>query len=550
MKWSRNRARNQIPANNAWPTIAELQENLPRLIDASSTLLTSFGEPFTGRPGGHLETDITAAASLAGSLVFRASVTIPPGAAPGTPVIGQEGHEGAQILLGYLTNAAGQELGSEGWTRNMPPGHEPCLGPTESVSRLQAPFEEVALACGLEPRFYPFIAATAALRLILAGRDAGILDPEVGKPLALFFLRAACRTVPPALSAGSILGDFRVPSPQRPAEDHFASGYDFWQGHLDRLDPGPAPLDEEIGAFCRRIRRAGERRRGEMIALLTGRDSYQLQHFADRAAIFGLRSRDLEILRQGLTAACAVNAPLMDYRDLGSPLGRLYYCLFRAGFIPQADFAKAALDFPGPMQQVIARVVSQCSGYTKDADFEKQMVYPVETADGWGFISSWHEPYAPTVDLVRYALTLVPLLRAEKRYQFQSLHRAAMLPYPLRGGRNFSEAVPGVLGVCTLDAQLRPESDADRVGLGTMGMNSLTLVLLETDSEEVAARLASTANEAGDDSLALIAWSQRYFLGAVLCHCAVRGAALAESRESLARFESPLSSALERLSDE
>ena len=51
--------------------ISDVVQNLPVINEAASDMLDMFGPEFTNTPGGHIETDIAAAASLAGIISCR-----------------------------------------------------------------------------------------------------------------------------------------------------------------------------------------------------------------------------------------------------------------------------------------------------------------------------------------------------------------------------------------------------------------------------------------------------------------------------------------------
>jgi hypothetical protein len=184
------------------------------------------------------------------------------------------------------------------------------------------------------------------------------------------------------------------------AGSRFSEVYDFWSGHLDWLHPAPSDLDAEIRSLCDLFVGADPQQRAQMTESLDGADSYQLQCFANRAAIFGLRTSDLPGLRHGLTAASVVNASTVDPRDRQAPLCRLYYCLFSLGHDADREFDEAAARIEGEMREAVRWVRKRCSRYKSTKDFRAEMVIPVKTQSGAGFIDTWVEPYHPTADLV------------------------------------------------------------------------------------------------------------------------------------------------------
>ncbi|OFW62109.1 MAG: hypothetical protein A2133_05390 [Actinobacteria bacterium RBG_16_64_13] len=319
----------------------------------------------------------------------------------------------------------------------------------------------------------------------------------------------------------------------------FSEVYDFWSGHLDWLDPAPSDLDAEIRSFCDHFVSADPQQRAQMTESLDSGDSYQLQCFANRAAIFGLRTSDLQGLRHGLTAASVVNASSVDPRDRQGPLCRLYYCLFSLGLHPRREFDEAAARVEGEMLEAVQWVRKRCSRYRSGKDFRNEMVIPVKTQSGAGFIDTWVEPYDSTADLVGSVLQLVPILRADPRYQFESVREASFLPFPLRGVI--------VLGVAECKALLRPDFDL-RAESGPLFQQWLRLLVAETKTEDRATRLAKKADGHWEASSGFVGVARGRFVGIASVFHPVHDGQLVETRESLERLREPLSSAIEDLS--
>ena len=535
-----------------WPEREELQSALPALNTAALAFLRSLRSELDGKSGWSAETAIAGAATMAGSLIFRGSVPAPADAAPGTVVLGQQGHEGQDRLFRFMyAIAPGMKLSEEGWSDTIPPEHQPRMEAVELLTKLQGPFEKVATKSGLEPRFYPFIAALTAMSLVGAGRKTGHLDENVGKALAALYATTGARSVPPPLKRGSKLAAYTLPS-KTPAKakppSQLSGRYDFWSGHLDWLNPTPSDLDDEIRSLCRRFTSADERGRAELAGSLSSEDSYALQHFADRMAIFGLRRKDVELLRDGLTAANAVNAPVMDFRDLGHPFDRLYYCLRRSGFDADRELEAAAERFGGPMSEVMRARGHLLSSLTTDEFKAGDGIIEVETADGPGFIDTWYEPYHPTVDLIGPTVGLVGTLRRETHYQFDTVRTACVLPWPLNvpGKSRVGDPPPGVLGACEARACLRPEYDPGP-DHGSIFAQQVCLYLAQAESAERAGELADAADGMVQERAVLLGVSRGSFLGIAFAVSHQGDIRPVETVTTLERFRQPLAEALENL---
>jgi len=535
-----------------WPEREELQSALPALNTAALAFARSLRSELNDPSGWHAETAIAGAAAMAGSLIFRGSVPVPAGAAPGTVVLGHQGHEGQDRLLHFMSAIAqGMKVSKEGWADTIPPEHQPEMEAVELLTKLQGPFEKVAAESGLEPRFYPFIAALTAMSLVRAGRETGQLDENVGKALAALYATTGARSVPPPLKRGSKLAAYtlvsKTPAKAKPLSQ-LSGRYDFWSGHLDWLNPTPADLDDEIRSLCQRFIGATERGRADLAASLSSEDSYALQHFAGRMAILGLRSKDVDLLREGLTAANAVNAPVMDFRDLGHPFDRLYYCLRRSGFDADREFEAAAERFGGRMSEVMRARAHLLSPLAIDEFREKDGIIEVESADGAGFIDTWYETYHPAVDLIGPTVGLVGTLRNETHYQFEGVRMACFLPWPLRvpSESRVGDPPPGVLGACEASARLRPEYDPGP-NHGSVFAQELSLYLAQAETAERAGELAEVANGIVQERAVLLGVSRGSLLGIAFAVSSQQDSPPVETATALGRFRRPLTDALERL---
>ncbi len=179
----------------------ELERLLPAFDAAANALLDYLGPPFTGTEDGHLETDIAAAAATAGSSLLRCAVPDLSVLTPGTAILADV-HRGQQQLFRFMA-AAGPGLGlSETPPQNHgdEPRHQPLLPLEEMVGRLQEPLRAATADAGLPLALSGYVGALAAMKLIAAGKSLELLDERVGKSIAMHYVVAGSKTVPPALS--------------------------------------------------------------------------------------------------------------------------------------------------------------------------------------------------------------------------------------------------------------------------------------------------------------------------------------------------------------
>jgi len=180
----------------------ELQSRLPTLEAAANALLGYLGRQFSETDAGHLETDIAAAASVAGSSLLRRAVPNLSDFTPGTAIL-SDVHREQDHLFKFMA-AVATSLGlSEKAPRNYGDDtrHRPLLPLIDLVARLQDPLRKVTANAGLPPELLGYVGALAAMKLVAAGKSMKMLDERVGKSIALYYVVAGSKTVPPAFAA-------------------------------------------------------------------------------------------------------------------------------------------------------------------------------------------------------------------------------------------------------------------------------------------------------------------------------------------------------------
>jgi hypothetical protein len=178
----------------------EMEKNWPALQSVSSQLLSQFGGKFTETPNGHIQTDIAAAASLAGLMILQEIVPDLRGIISqlktGNAVISEVYESQDQVIRFMAGVGSGNGIASSGWLTSPPTGNAPLLAYEDMSLRLAPSFYEACELENLGKGYYKFAAALAAVRLIGAGRDLGILDTEIGVAIASYSLVAGSKTIP------------------------------------------------------------------------------------------------------------------------------------------------------------------------------------------------------------------------------------------------------------------------------------------------------------------------------------------------------------------
>lgn len=149
-------------------------------------------------PGNHIETDIAGAASIAGLMLLRAAGVDLSHLEPGGVVLVEWVNESGMEVSNFMVQVAAN-MGLDprtGWSDPVPAEHQPTMAVLELTRLLEAPFLEVCRETNSQRELHPYIAALAAMKLVSAGANMQLLDPEIGKALAIYHLVAGSKMVP------------------------------------------------------------------------------------------------------------------------------------------------------------------------------------------------------------------------------------------------------------------------------------------------------------------------------------------------------------------
>jgi len=176
---------------------SEIQENYAALDRAADDVLSLLSTEFMKPTGSHVETIISAAASLAGLSVLRSrSFDLIP-YKPGMIVDYDPGREIEEIRTFMMAAAGKAGLDpSGGWGREIPEAHRPKFSVAEMTRDRERKFLAVCDRHKLGRVFYPYVAVLAALKFVHASDRVRLLDQNTGKALVLYYLLAGAKTVP------------------------------------------------------------------------------------------------------------------------------------------------------------------------------------------------------------------------------------------------------------------------------------------------------------------------------------------------------------------
>lgn len=176
---------------------SDLMKNQGIIGEVSNDMMHLFGPKFTGTPGGHIETDIAAAASLAGLLILRGKFPVLPVLKPGTVFLSPMDEEMKLIhmFMGGVCEAL--ELDPKGgWNTDIPKEHMPLWTLPEMTRKLEKDCLDICGRHKLPKEFSPYASVLTSMRLVSAGNKLRILDQNIGKALVAYHVYGGARTIP------------------------------------------------------------------------------------------------------------------------------------------------------------------------------------------------------------------------------------------------------------------------------------------------------------------------------------------------------------------
>ncbi len=176
---------------------SDIQKKYPALSAAANDLLGLLGPAFMNKPGGHIETAIAAAASLAGLSILRNKGFDLRVFTPGSVLLSDLDTE-MNAIWDFMM-AAARPLGLDpagGWDLEIPDAHKPLSTIPEMTKRTEKEFLAICGRHDLGKEFFPYVAVMAALKLVYAADKMKILDQNIGKALTGHHIVAGAKTVP------------------------------------------------------------------------------------------------------------------------------------------------------------------------------------------------------------------------------------------------------------------------------------------------------------------------------------------------------------------
>jgi hypothetical protein len=169
-------------------TLDSIQKNYPAISKAAGEFLSKLS-------GTGVARDIALASEMAGLMLLRASSADLSQIPSGMGILGAVPDEAAQTLTRFVVGFAvinGLDPKTMDFTA-IPADVKHYL---PELTRFEKMFYEICAKHQIEREFFPFTAAAAAGKLVLAGKQLGLLDANVGLAMLLFHIAAGNKTVP------------------------------------------------------------------------------------------------------------------------------------------------------------------------------------------------------------------------------------------------------------------------------------------------------------------------------------------------------------------
>lgn len=320
-----------------------------------------------------------------------------------------------------------------------------------------------------------------------------------------------------------------------------AATYDSAEGSRDFLNPTPLALDSQLAELCRRIAALEPAARAATRRSISMREFYTLLTFARRMALFALRERSVDRVRDGLNAIALIELARIDYRDVPTAVALLRHAAQRIG----ADVGVLFDEASAIAEPEIARFLAEFSQRRLDerelCDISGQR--EVTTRYGVGFVDYGFRPYAPTVDLLAALIEIAGLIGAD-RYRSGAMQIGTELPpvwLRAAGEATVAKALQGARGAASLHAFIRPEAHpAD-------DSHSILLFLVELPDAERVRLLQELARTASHSTHSQIGCAADRLFCLVVANSMLHGVVSIETPASLARFEPGITAALRRV---
>ena len=168
--------------------LESIQKDFPSINETAGLFLKEL-------PGNDITKDIILAAELAGLLLLRQSKVDLSNLEPGNVVLGAIEDETYELMHRFLF-AAAQSGGLDPSGLFKPDLPEDIDVYYPEITEYKNQLYRICKDHDINPEYYPFISAYAAIKLIMAGAELKILEPDPGMAVTMYHINAGSKTIP------------------------------------------------------------------------------------------------------------------------------------------------------------------------------------------------------------------------------------------------------------------------------------------------------------------------------------------------------------------
>lgn len=323
----------------------------------------------------------------------------------------------------------------------------------------------------------------------------------------------------------------RARQPDVPSPLH--ARYDFWAGETDLARFVDSPVDNEIASFVEQTRGLPREERERIRTALTMEDFYTLLMFASRASVHTLRKRDQTWAERAGLAIAIIDIARVDERDAFRTTALLAHAVRHTGVADIKEFRDEALT------SLFTRIEEGAFG-----DNLCEWGYAVITSHyGPGLADCGLEDFAPTRDLTRAAIEIADVIDADQ-YRTSTITIGDSLPevwFPERVRTQVKDIVAVARAGLSVTAERRPGDS------GHEEAQHFVVFLIEVNDPASTQTLAEWSGKNADAFHAAMAIHCQELFLLLVARSFVQNKPAVESHESLERFRTPFTSALEQV---
>lgn len=321
-----------------------------------------------------------------------------------------------------------------------------------------------------------------------------------------------------------------------------AGKYDHWSGEESLINPTKNSLDSELSGLSERFAKSDQQTQANMRHSISLDEFYTLLTFSERSAVFAMREKNVNQLRNGLTAIAMIEAERTDFRDILMALSLLYHSANKIGADANGLFRETANLSEPNVAKLLTGFAARPS---EEKDLRASWGYDeVETKSGVGFISWEGKEYHPSYDLKKIVIDVADAI-AKDKYQPAFVTAGTDLPLVwLKSPDNPSleSVLKKVRAGASVHGELRPKEHP------SYKSQVLMIFLVEMEDSPAAQELLAMSQKKQPPSYSMLGVSEGKLFCLVIGRSVEQGVASFETPQTLQRFSGMISEVLKRYS--